>query len=122
MGWQATCVPCASATCMYRGSCGGTHSVQRSEVATNTSDLVLKNLMEEPRLELSLSGGCGGDITGLLSSPEDDKVLSRGEGGRVERGIGLVGLESSKGVGFDQLFESESAHILATVTCISGLP
>jgi len=41
--------------------------------------------MEEPRLELSLSGGCGGDITGLLSSPEDDKVLSRGEGGRVER-------------------------------------
>jgi len=89
----------------------GTHSVQRSKVTTDTSNLVLKDLVEEPSLELSLPRGRGSDITGLLASPEDDKVLLRREGGRVQRGIGLVGLERPQGIGFDQLLESAHRQI-----------
>jgi hypothetical protein len=73
-------------------------------VTPHTSDLVLEDLVEESSLELSLPRSGGSDITGLLSSSKNDKVLLRGDSGGVEGRIGLVGLEDSESVGLDQLF------------------
>lgn len=72
-------------------------------MASDASNLVLKDLVEKSGLEFSLPGRCGGDIASLLSSSKDDEILPCGDGGRVEGGIGLVGLEGLEGVGFDEL-------------------
>lgn len=77
--------------------------VERSEVATHTADLLLKDLVVETRLELSLACRGGGDVHGGLSSSEDDKVLLWCDGCRVEWGIGDVGLHDLEVGGIDNL-------------------
>ena len=66
---------------------------QGTEMATDTADLLLEDLVVEPGLELTLSRGGGGDVHGGLAAAEDDVVLLGGDAGAVERGVGGVGLE-----------------------------
>lgn len=76
---------------------------QRTEVTTHTADLLLKDLVVEPRLELTLTGGGGSDVHSGLTTTEDDEVLLGGDGGAVERGVGGVGLEQLEVAGGDEL-------------------
>ena len=62
-------------------------------MATHTADLVLKDLVVEPGLELALPGGGGGDVHGGLAAAEYDKVLLGRDAGAVERRICRVRLE-----------------------------
>jgi hypothetical protein len=79
------------------------NSVERTEMASDTSDLIFKDFVVESSLKLSLSGRCGCDITRLLATPENDEVLLRRDGTGVEGGIGNVGLEDLEGVCLDEL-------------------
>lgn len=59
------------------------YGVERTKVASDTANLILENLVIEPRLEFTLSLRCCSDISSFLSTSEDDKVLLRGERGGV---------------------------------------
>jgi hypothetical protein len=72
-------------------------------VATDTADLVFENLVVEAGLELTLTGRGGCDIHSGLTTTEDNVVLLRGNGSRVEGGIGDVGLEDSEVAGSHEL-------------------
>lgn len=76
---------------------------QRSKVTPDSTDLLLENLVVEPRFEFTLSGVGGGDIHSGLSSSENDKVLVGGDGGAVERSVGYVGLHDFEVAGVDEL-------------------
>lgn len=67
--------------------------VKRTEVATDTTDFVLEDLVVEAGFEFTLSGGGGGDVHGGLTTAENDEVFARGDGGGVEGGICDVGFE-----------------------------
>jgi hypothetical protein len=78
--------------------------VERAEVTTHTADLLLEDLVVEAGLELTLAGGCGGDVHGGLTTTEDNVVLRvGGDGGGVEGCVGDVGLEDFHRVGVVQL-------------------
>lgn len=72
-------------------------------MATDTADLLLEDLVVEPRLELTLAGGGRGDVHSGLSTTQDDEVLLGGDGGAVEGGVGDVCLEKLEVAGGDEL-------------------
>ena len=72
-------------------------------MTADTANLLLKDLVVETRLELSLAGRCGGDVHGGLSSSEDNEILLWCDGGRVKWGIGDVGLHDLEVGGIDDL-------------------
>jgi len=69
------------------------HSIDGTKVTLDTANLLLKDLVNEPDLELAGFGGGGRDIPRLLTSSTDDVVPGRGNGGRVEGPVVLVELE-----------------------------
>lgn len=75
-------------------------------MATNPTNLILEDLVVEPRLEFTLASGSGGDIHGGLTTTEDDEVLLAGDASAVEGGIGGVGLEDLEVPGGDELGEA----------------
>lgn len=81
----------------------GGDCVERAEVATDTANLLLKDLVVEAGLEFALSrrGGC--DIHGGLTTAEDDVLLLGGDGGAVEGCVGDVRLEDFELLGCDEL-------------------
>ena len=81
----------------------GSDGVEGAEVTADTADFVLKDLVVESGLELTLTGRGGGDIHGGLTTSEDDKVLLGGDGGAVEGGITDVGLEDGEVARGDEL-------------------
>lgn len=81
----------------------GGDCVEGTEVATDTADLVLEDLVVEAGLEFTLARGRGGDIHGGLATTQNHKVLLRGHGGTVQRRVGGVGLEHLQVAGGDQL-------------------
>lgn len=72
-------------------------------MAANPTNLILEDLVVEPRLEFTLASGSGGDIHGGLTTAEDDEVLLAGDASAVEGGIGGVGLEDLEVPGGDEL-------------------
>lgn len=86
---------------MRRRKCQGTY--QGTEVTADTPNLVLEDLVVEPRLEFTLARGGRGDVHGGLATAEDDKVLLAGDAGTVEGRIGGVGLEDLEVLGGDEL-------------------
>lgn len=84
---------------------GGVHGdgVERTEVATHTTDFVFKDLVVEASFEFTLAGRGGCDFHGGLATAEDHVVLFRGDGGCVEGGVGSEGFEDGKVTGGDDL-------------------
>ncbi len=72
-------------------------------MSTNTANLLLKDLVVETRLELSLASRGSCDIHGGLTTTEDNEILLWGDRSRVEWGIGDVGLHDLKVGGVDDL-------------------
>lgn len=72
---------------------GESYGVKRAEVAPNTTDLILKDLVVEPSLEFALSLRGSSDISSFLPTSENDKVLLGSECGSVERSISDEGFE-----------------------------
>ena len=79
------------------------HVVQRTEMAPDTANLLLENLVVEPRLEFTLSCACGGNIHGRLSTAEDNVVLDGCDRGTVEGGIGRICLKNLEAICGDDL-------------------
>jgi hypothetical protein len=67
--------------------------VEGTKVTTYTANLLHEDLMIEAGFELSLAGGCGGDVHGSLSSTEDNVVFYWGDGSAVEGCVGDVGFQ-----------------------------
>lgn len=80
----------------------GIFAYQRTEVTTHTTDLLLKDLVVESRLEFTLSRRSGGDIHGGLTTTEDDKVFLGCDSSTVQRGVCRVGLEHLEVAGRDE--------------------
>lgn len=76
---------------------------KRSEVATDTANLLLEDFVVEAGLELSLAGRGPGNVHGCLTTAEDDEILLRSDSGAVHRGISDVGLEDLEVLGGDEL-------------------
>lgn len=72
------------------------NGVQRTEVASDTTDLVLKDLVVETSLEFTLTSRCRRDFHRGLTSTEDDIVLLRCDGSGVERSVGNVGFKDGE--------------------------
>lgn len=81
--------------------------VERTEVTSDTANLLLKDLVVETGFELSLTGRGGCDIHGGLTTTENDVVLDGSDGCAVERGICDVGLEDLEVIGGDELWREE---------------
>lgn len=79
-----------------RASRVSSDGVERTEMAAHTPNLVLEDLVIKPGFEFTLARRCRGDFHGGLATAEDNVVLFRGEGGRVERGVGGEGLEDGE--------------------------
>lgn len=78
-------------------ACGiGGDGVEGTEVASDTADLVLEDLVVETGLEFTLSGGSSGDIHGGLTTTENNVVLLGSDGGAVDGGIGRVVLQDGE--------------------------
>ena len=93
-----------SAACVALAGGVGGDGVERAEVATDTADLVLENLVVESGLELALAGGGRGDVHGGLATTEDDEILLGRDGGAVEGRVGGVGLHDREVASIDELF------------------
>lgn len=76
---------------------------QRTEVATDTANLLFENLVVEPRLKLSLPGGCSCDVHGGLSTTQNDKLLLWRNSSTVEGGVCVICLENLEVAGRDEL-------------------
>lgn len=72
-------------------------------MTTDSTDLLLENLVIETSFEFTLSRVGGSDVHSGLSTAEDDKVLVRCDGGAVERSVGNVGLHDFEIGGVDEL-------------------
>lgn len=70
----------------------------------NTTNLVFKNLVIEPSLEFTLSLRGSSDISGLLTTSEDNKVLLGSESGGVEGGVSDESFENFKVVYVHNLY------------------
>jgi hypothetical protein len=70
--------------------------IEWSEMSFYSANLVLKDLVVESGLELSLSRRCCGNISSSLTSTKDDKLLLRSHGSAVEWCVGRIGLENLK--------------------------
>lgn len=77
--------------------------VEGTEVASDTADLLLEDLVVEAGFEFSLAGRGGGDVHGCLTTADDDVVFKGGDGGGVEGGVGDVGFHYFEGLGVDEL-------------------
>lgn len=78
---------------MMKGITGESYGVKRAEVAPNTTDLILKNLVVEPSLEFTLSLRGSSDNASILPTSENDEVLLGSECGSVERSVSDEGFE-----------------------------
>lgn len=72
-------------------------------MTSDTTNLVLEDLVVESSLKFTLPLRSGGDISGFLTTAEDDEVFLRGERGSVERGVGGIGLKNFEVVYIDDL-------------------
>ena len=79
------------------------NSVERTEMTTDTADLVLEDLVVESGLEFTLAGGCRCDVHGGLATTENDVFLLWRDGSGVEGGIGWIGLHDGEIAGRDDL-------------------
>lgn len=79
--------------------------VERSEVATDTANLLHEDLVVEAGFEFTLACGGGGDVHGGLSSTEDNVVFYGGDGGAVEGCVGDVRFENIELFDIDKLEE-----------------
>ncbi|KND88935.1 hypothetical protein TOPH_06453 [Tolypocladium ophioglossoides CBS 100239] len=79
-----------SAACVALAGGVGGDGVEGTEVAADTADLVLEDLVVEAGLEFTLTGGGSGDVHSGLAAAEDDKVLLRGDASAVEGRVGWV--------------------------------
>lgn len=77
--------------------------VERAEMTTHATNLLLKHLVVEARLEFTLASRSGGDVHGSLAATEDDEVFLGGDGSGVEGGVGDVGLHNLEIGGIDDL-------------------
>lgn len=69
----------------------------------DTADLILKDLVVESGLEFTLALGSSSDVSGLLTTTEDDEILFRGKSSCVKRSVSNKGLEDLKVVHIDYL-------------------
>ena len=72
-------------------------------MSSNTTNLLLEDLVVESRLEFALSRCRSGDIHSSLSTTQDNVVLLGGDACAVEGRIGGVGLQDLKISSCDQL-------------------
>lgn len=79
------------------------NGIQRSKVALDTPNLVLKNLVVKARFELALARRCGGHVGSSLASAENNEFFFGRDGGSVEGRVGEVGLENFEVAGGDDL-------------------
>lgn len=77
--------------------------VERTEVTSDTANLLFEDLVVETGFELSLTGAGCGDIHGGLTTSDDNVVLDGCDGGRVEGGIGDVCLHDLECLGVHEL-------------------
>ena len=77
------------------------NGVQRAKMSPHSSNLILKDLMIEPRLEFTLSCTGSGDVHSGLSTTEDDEVFPGCYGSGIERSVSGVGLENFEIAGAD---------------------
>lgn len=102
-------------TVLTTGGVGGTggvsvDGVQGTEVATDTADLVLEDLVVETSFEFTLARGGRGDIHGSLTTSQDHVVLLGGDGGAVQGRVGNVGFEDGEVTAGDELGRPVSMH------------
>lgn len=83
--------------------------VQRTEVALDTANLILEDLVVKAGFELSLSGIGGSNVHGCLTTAENYIVFLCGDGCGVEGGVCHVGFEDSEVSGGDDLVILELA-------------
>ena len=67
--------------------------VHGTEVTLDTADLLLEDLVPEPRLELALPEGRRRDAHGILTTAEQNIRLVRGDGSAVQWRLRHVRLE-----------------------------
>lgn len=72
-------------------------------MTTHTTDLLLKDLVVEPRLELTLSRCSGGHIHSSLTTTKDDKVFLGRDSSAVQGSVCRVSLEYLEVAGGDEL-------------------
>lgn len=70
------------------------HVVERTEMATHTTNLLFENLVVETGLKLALASRRGCNIHGSLTTTEDHVVLDRRDGRAVERCVGNIGVQN----------------------------
>lgn len=68
--------------------------VEGTKVALDAADFVLEDLVVEPRFEFTLASMCCCHFRCRLTATQNNVVFLRGDCGRVQRGIGNVGLEN----------------------------
>jgi hypothetical protein len=77
--------------------------VERTEMASDTANLLFEDLVVEAGFELSLTGAGGGDVHGGLTTSDDHVVLDGCDGGRVEGCVGNVCLHDFERLGVHEL-------------------
>jgi hypothetical protein len=82
--------------------------VERTEVTSDTANLLFEDLVVETGFELSLTGAGGGDVHGGLTTSDDNVVLDGCDGGRVEGCVGDVCLHDLERLGVHELREKVS--------------
>lgn len=73
-------------------------------MTSNTTNLILKDFVIEPSLEFTLSLRGSSDISGLLTTSEDNKVFLGSESGGVEGSVGDESFENFKVVYIHNLY------------------
>lgn len=96
------------------------NGIEGTEMAADAPNLLLKDLVVETSLELALAVVGRRDIARFLASAENDKVLDGSDGGGVEGGVSLVGLEGLEGGGVDDLDQYQ--HFVLEVPACENIP
>lgn len=82
---------------------GRQYTYQGAEVATDTANLLFKDLVVEPSLELSLPSRGRGDVHSGLTTTENDILLLGRDSGAVQGSVGVVCFEDLQVASGNQL-------------------
>lgn len=78
------------------------HAVDRTEVALHAAELLFEYQVEESRVELADAGGRRRHVHGVLTAAQHHVVQNRGDGGRIDGTLRLVGLQRQQVFGVEE--------------------
>lgn len=92
--------------------------VERTEVTSDTTNLLLENLVVEASFEFSLTSRGSGNIHGCLTTTKNDVVLDGSDGGAVEGSICDIGFEDFEVICSDELWREEKIRLARMVDVV----